>query len=170
MQGVQPKGVDENGMAINPVGKTIKSIFPYYLHSTGIGGPARRNPLKVEELTIEDLVAAVKDVRENADRVYRDIFNEFSYVTDHLRAVQPEWVAEARESMKRQQEMVVENLKEKVEQAPETTSDEFLYQDKAEATPPFATRKSNTGHGIRSLINDIAVLMKSNLCFCDQFH
>lgn len=134
MQGVQPKGVDENGMAINPVGKTIKSIFPYYLHSTGIGGPARRNPLKVEELTIEDLVAAVKDVRENADRVYRDIFNEFSYVTDHLRAVQPEWVAEARESMKRQQEMVVENLKEKVEQAMETTSDEFLYQDKKEAT------------------------------------
>ena len=76
----------------------------------------------------------MKDVRENADRIYKDIFDEFSYVTDHLRAVQPEWVAEARESMKRQQEMVVENLKEKVNQAPETTSDEFLYQDKAEAT------------------------------------
>ena len=133
MQGVQPKGVDENGVAINPVGKTIKSIFPYYLHSKGIGGPKRKHPLKVEELTIEDLELAVRDVRENADRVYKGIFEEFSYVTDHLRSVQPAWVAEAREAMKRQQEMVVENLKEKVERAPETTSDEFLYQDKAEA-------------------------------------
>ena len=134
MQGVQPKGVDENGMAINPVGKTIKSIFPYYLTHKGIGGAKRDEPLEVKQLTIEDLERAVVDARENADRIYRDIFEEFSYVTDHLRSVQPEWRAEARESMYRQQQMVVENLTEKVNQAPEKTSDEFLYQDKAEAT------------------------------------
>src|SRR5690554_3643364 len=73
MQGVQPKGVDENGQAINPVGKTIKSIFPYYLHSKGIGGPKRSEPLQVTELTIEDLEEAILDVRENADRIYKDI-------------------------------------------------------------------------------------------------
>ncbi|MFS8652473.1 MAG: sulfate adenylyltransferase, partial [Caldibacillus sp.] len=126
MQGVQPKGVDENGMAINPVGKTIKSIFPYYLTHKGIGGAKRDEPLEVKQLTIEDLERAVVDARENADRIYRDIFEEFSYVTDHLRSVQPEWRAEARESMYRQQQMVVENLTEKVNQAPEKTSDEFL--------------------------------------------
>lgn len=133
MQGVQPKGVDENGQAINPVGKTIKSIFPYYLHSKGIGGAKRTRSLEVQELTIDDLELAIKDVRENADRVYKEIFEEFSYVTDSRRSVQPEWVAEAREAIARQQKMVVDNLKTKVEQAPEQASDEFLYQDKSEA-------------------------------------
>src|SRR5699024_9297228 len=38
MQGVQPKGVDENNEAILPVGKTIKSIFPFYLEATRLGG------------------------------------------------------------------------------------------------------------------------------------
>jgi sulfate adenylyltransferase len=133
MQGVQPKGVDENGLAINPVGKTIKSIFPYYLENTGIGGPKRRNPLEVEQLTIEDLEAVVNDVRNNADRVYKGIFEEFSYVTDNLRNVQPQWVAEARESIRHQQQMVVDNLEQKVDNALEKASDEFMYQDKAEA-------------------------------------
>ncbi|WP_062350542.1 sulfate adenylyltransferase [Bacillus kwashiorkori] len=133
MQGVQPKGVDEAGMAINPVGKTIKSIFPYYLHSKGIGGVKRNRPLHVEELTIEDLEIAIKDARENADRVYREVFEEFSYVTDSLRSVQPNWVAEARESIRRQQQMVIDNLSEKVNRASEKSSDEFLYQDKTEA-------------------------------------
>lgn len=141
MQGVQPKGVDETGQAINPVGKTIKSIFPYYLHSKGIGGQKRKEPLKVEELTIEDLELAIRDVRENADKVYKEIFEEFSYVTDHFRSVQPEWVAEARESIRRQQQMVIENLQEKVDRAPEQASDEFLYQDKKEAEKELEVAK-----------------------------
>lgn len=133
MQGVQPKGIDENGLAINPVGKTIKSIFPYYLKNTRLGGPERRQALEPEQLTIEDLETVIADVRENADRVYKDIFSEFSYVTDGLRNVQPDWVAEARESIRRQQEMVVENLEEKVDKALDKASDEFMYQDKSEA-------------------------------------
>ncbi|MDC1541890.1 sulfate adenylyltransferase [Candidatus Pseudothioglobus singularis] len=133
MQGIQPKGVDENGVAVNPVGKTIKSIFPYYLHSSRIGGPKRNRPLEVEELTIEDLELAIRDVRENADRVYKGIFEEFAYVTDTLRSTQDEWVTEARENIKKQQEMVVESLKEKVDNAPEKASDEFMYQDRTEA-------------------------------------
>src|SRR5690606_19082066 len=67
MQGVQPKGVDENNQAISPVGKTIKSIFPYYLNRSKIGGGERRKPLTPEELTIEDLEVAISDVRTNAD-------------------------------------------------------------------------------------------------------
>src|SRR5699024_3691051 len=31
MQGIQPKGMDEKKQAVSPVGKTIKSIFPYYM-------------------------------------------------------------------------------------------------------------------------------------------
>lgn len=141
MQGVQPKGLDEKGEAISPVGKTIKSIFPFYLTRKGIGGPKRKEPLKVEQLTIEDLEAVIKDVRENADQIYKDIFDEFSYVADTLRSTQPEWVTEARESIHRQQEMVVENLEEKVKNAPEKASDEFMYQDKEEAEKELAVAK-----------------------------
>lgn len=133
MQGVQPKGVDENNQAINPVGKTIKSIFPYYLETSRIGGPKRRNTLTVEELTIEDLENAIRDVRSNADQVYKGIFDEFSYVTDLLRSAQDDWISEARESIHKQQEMVVEYLDEKVNKAPEKASDEFMYQDREEA-------------------------------------
>lgn len=133
MQGIQPKGVDENDLAIAPVGKTIKSMFPYYLTRSKIGGPKRRRPLKAEELTIEDLEAVITDVRENAGRIYKEIFDEYSYVSDTFRSVQPEWVASTRESIYKQQEMVIENLEEKVEAAPDKASDEFLYQDKKEA-------------------------------------
>src|SRR5699024_4119850 len=133
MQGVQPKGVDENNQAISPVGKTIKSIFPYYLTRSKIGGPKRKTPLKVEELTIEDLEAVITDARENADRIYKEIYNEFSSVSDTLRSVQPDWVASARESIYKQQEMVIDYLEEKTNKAPEKASDEFMYQDKEEA-------------------------------------
>lgn len=133
MQGIQPKGMDDNKQAISPVGKTIKSIFPYYLNRTRLGGAERERPLEVEQLTIEDLVTAITDVRENADRIYKEIYEEFSYVTDMARAVQSEWVADARETLHRHQEMVVEYLEEKVDRAEETTSDEFMYQDKKEA-------------------------------------
>ncbi|MEI3597981.1 MULTISPECIES: sulfate adenylyltransferase [unclassified Oceanobacillus] len=133
MQGIQPKGMDENQMAINPVGKTIKSIFPFYLKHERLGGAKRAEELEPEQLTIDDLVGVIRDVRENADRVYRDIYDEFTYVTDMNRSVQDDWVTEARETIHRHQEMVVQNLEEKVDQAPDTTTDEFMYQDKQEA-------------------------------------
>ncbi|RDW22097.1 sulfate adenylyltransferase [Oceanobacillus chungangensis] len=133
MQGVQPKGFDENNMAISPVGKTINSIFPYYLTRSRIGGPKRRKSLEVEELTIEDLETVITDARDNADKIYKDIFEEYSYVSDTLRSAQPDWVASTRESIHRQQEMVVEYLEEKVNKALDKASDEFMYQDKSEA-------------------------------------
>ncbi|MBS4202366.1 sulfate adenylyltransferase [Bacillus sp. FJAT-49732] len=133
MQGVQPKGLDEVGNAISPVGKTINSMFPFYLDRTRLGGPKRTTPLTVEELTNFDLEMANLDVRSNADRIYREIFEEYSSVGDINRNLQPEWVADAREALKHQQEMVIEDLEEKVKQAPSTASDEFMYQDKEEA-------------------------------------
>jgi len=133
MQGVQPKGLDEFGRSISPVGKTLKSIFPFYLTRTRLGGRKRNTPLTMEELTNLDLEAANLDVRTNADRIYRDIFDEFSSVGDVNRSLQPEWIADARESMRGQQEMVIQDLQEKVAQAPATASDEFLYQDKEES-------------------------------------
>ena len=141
MQGVQPKGIDENEQAINPVGKTIKSIFPYYLEHYQIGGAKRKTPLVADELTIEDLQAAILDVRENATQIYKDIFSQFSYVADTLRTTQPDWITEAHASMHKQQAMIVEYLEEKVTNAPNPTSDEFLYQDKEEANKELTVAK-----------------------------
>lgn len=132
IQGVQPKGLDENDEAISPVGKTIKSIFPFYLERMRLGGRKRLTPLTVEELTNLDLEAVNLDVRSNANRIYQEIFKEFSNVGDTNRNLQPEWVTEAREAVRTQQQMVIEDLEEKVKQAPTTASDEFMYQDKKE--------------------------------------
>lgn len=133
MQGIQPKGVDENNLAINPVGKAIASVFPYYMTHTRLGGPKRETPLTPDEMTIQDLEQVINDARENADRIYKDIFNEYSYASDTLRSAQPDWIAAARESIYQQQEMVIEYLEEKVRIASDELIDEFLYQDKAEA-------------------------------------
>src|SRR5690625_1778333 len=76
MQGVQPKGIDESNNAILPVGKTIKSIFPFYLDRNRLGGPKRADQLTPEELTNRDLESAVMDVRSNAHRVYKGIFED----------------------------------------------------------------------------------------------
>ncbi|NLI72606.1 MAG: sulfate adenylyltransferase, partial [Bacteroidales bacterium] len=100
---------------------------------TGIGGYKRAEPLDVTKLTIDDLTSAVKDARENADRIYREIFNEFSYATDLNRNVQPRWRTEAQSEMIEQQDMVIADLEEKVSQAPEVASDEFMYQNYEEA-------------------------------------
>lgn len=141
MQGVQPKGTDENNEATLPVGKTIKSIFPYYLNYRRLGGAERTNELKMEQLTIDDLEAAILDVRENADKIYREIFEEFSYAADLNRNAQPRWKTIARKAMHKQQAIVISDLEEKVKQAPETASDEFMYQDKKEAEKELAVAK-----------------------------
>jgi len=103
------------------------------LESDRLGGQKRDQPLEVEKLTIDDLEAAIMDVRSNADRIYKEIYEEFSYAADIRRQIQPDWVADAREAIRTQQEMVVEYLEEKVDKAPDTASDEFMYQDKEEA-------------------------------------
>lgn len=133
MQGVQPKGVDEHNVAVaQPVGKIIKSMFPYYLDYTGIGGVKRVVPLTVEELTVDDLAAAVRDVREHAGLVYDDVYNEYTQVLDRDRSMQRPWRDDARELFRQQQEQLIEELEEKLSSASEVASDEFMYQDRAE--------------------------------------
>lgn len=133
MQGVQPKGLDENEEAISPIGKTIQSIFPFYKNLKNLGGQKRKTPLTIEELTNEDLELVINDVRVNASRIYQEISNEFNNLSDMNRGLQADWITEAREALIEQQKMVIEDLKEKVKQAPNQASDEFMYQDKAEA-------------------------------------
>lgn len=141
MQGIQPKGLDADGEAMSPVGKTIKSMFPFYLEHTQLGGPKRLKPLTIEEMTNLDLEQVNLDVRSNASRIYQEVFDEFSKVGDVNRNLQPAWITEAREALHRHQQMVIQDLEEKVAQAAEKASDEFLYQDKAEATRELEVAK-----------------------------
>ena len=141
MQGVQPKGKDENNQSISPVGKTIKSIFPFYLKASRLGGPKREEPLNIEELNVRDLEAAMMDVRANAHKIYDDIADEYSYLTDVNRSIQREWISDTRDAVRAHQQMVVEYLQEKVERAPDQASDEFMYQDKEEAEKELEVAK-----------------------------
>ena len=142
LQGVQPKGVDENHEAVTqPIGKVIKSMFPYYLEYSRLGGPKRRTPLRVEDLTVADLEQAVRDVRENAGIVYADVYNEYTAVLDHDRALQPGWRDDARNEMRARQEALIADLEEKLRQAPEEASDEFMYQNREEVERELAAAK-----------------------------
>lgn len=147
MQGIQPKGVDEFNNSIYPVGRTVKGMFPFYTTYTRLGGRRRTRPLTTAELTERDLQQANTDVRDNAHRVYRDIYAEYSYAGEVYRDLQPEWITDARKLMRAQQEMVISDLEEKAAQAPEIASDEYMYQDKAEAE-----RELNVG---RKILEDI---------------
>lgn len=141
LQGVQPKGRDENGNTVLPVGKVIKSMFPFYLTHTRLGGPKRKKPLNPEELTNADLEAVILDVRTNGDLIYKQTYEEYSANTDINRASQPTWVDQARADIRKQQEMVVSDLEVKVANAPDEASDEFMYQDKKEAQKELEVAK-----------------------------
>ena len=133
IQGVQPKGVDAEGHGTLPVGNVVKSLFPYYLEHTRLGGPRRAQPLDKDNLTVGDLETANLDVRTNAGRIYSEIYSEYSSLADHNQNLQESWIVEARTAMNSHQEMVISDLQEKVTLAPEEASDEFMYQDKSEA-------------------------------------
>lgn len=154
MQGIQPKGVDEHGEAIAPVGKIVKGTFPFYMERTRLGGPKRETPLTQEELNKRDLEAAISDVRENAHRVYKEVFDEYSRVGDTNRNLQPDWQLDALDALKSQQQMVIQDLEEKVKLAPETASDEFMYQDKDEAERELEVAKKILQDIPKSLRND----------------
>lgn len=147
IQGIQPKGLDETYEAVAPVGKTLNKVFPYYTTRYGVGGAKRLQPIAVEELTNSDLLQANLDARANAGRIYQGVFEEYSNASDTNRSAQSPWIAEAREGMKHQQEMLIEDLKSKVELAPEVASDEFMYQDVKESQ-----RELDTAHQI---LNDL---------------
>lgn len=133
IQGVQPKGLNPEGEAVTPTGKIIQSMFPFYITHKGIGGHKREQPLDPETLTGDDLRACILDVRANGDLVYKQIYEEYALSADLNQEVRPAWIDAARVAIKEEQELVVDNLKKKVAIAAEETSDEYMYQDKAEA-------------------------------------
>lgn len=138
IQGVQPKGVSPDGHATLPVGKVVQSMYPYYSGHTRLGGPARDRELTTDELTLRDLEAASIDARANATNIYNDIYREYCTLADHNHSLQQTWVTEARSALHKHQQMVIDDLREKVAQAPEEASDEFMYQDKQEAERELA--------------------------------
>lgn len=146
IQGIQPKGVDEAGQSITPVGKTINSMYPYYRDRARLGGQLRRESIPTEELTTRDLEGATQDARANAGRVYDDVYSAYVSVLDHNRAVQPTWIDQAQRDMAAQQARVVADLEEKLSQAPESTSDEFMYQDRAEVERELQTARAMLEH------------------------
>lgn len=141
IQGIQPKGRNEEGDSVTPAGKIIKSMFPFYLTNKGIGGPKREKPLNPDDLTNADLEAAIANVRNNGDFVYKQTYDEFAASADLNHDVRPPWIDEARAEIRRHQEMVIRNLEEKVANAHEETSDEFMYQDRAEAEKELEVAK-----------------------------
>src|SRR5699024_10521813 len=106
MQGVQPKGLDENNESISSVGNTIKSIFPFYLNTSRLDGSERKTALEVEELSIRQLEAVMMDVRANAHKIYEGKTEEVSYLTDIIRTIQREWISDTRDAVHSQQQKV----------------------------------------------------------------
>lgn len=132
-QGIQPKGVDDSGMAVSPPGKVIKSMFPYYLEYTRLGGQQRAQPLDSNALTLADLEFVINDVREHTADIYGGVYDEYRAVLDHNRSLVPVWRGEARAGLRQKQQQLIDELIVKREQAADTASDEFMYQDRQEA-------------------------------------
>lgn len=133
IQGVQPKGRNEEGETVTPTGDIIAKYFPFYLTNIGIGGPKRDKPLNKDDMTNLDLEAAVDSVRNSGDKIYKETYEEYTATADINRNIRSPWKDKAKAEMIRHQERVIENLEQKVENADEEASDEFMYQDKEEA-------------------------------------
>lgn len=132
IQGVQPKGVDENFMGTLPVSKVIQSMYPFYTKYTRLGGTLRPQPLDPSTLTVRDLEVATADAREHATTIFDEVYREYSDLLDHNRSLQPTWLDDTRAELKSLQTRLINDLEEKLKQAPDTASDEFMYQDRAE--------------------------------------
>lgn len=141
IQGVQPKGRDHEGNAVLPVGQVIKSMFPFYITHTRLGGPKRDKPLNSDDLTNADLEAVILDVRTNGDLIYKQTYEEYASAADINRNASPTWVDKARAEMQKNQEMVIADMESKVKSAPKEASDEYMYQDKEEAEKELEAAK-----------------------------
>lgn len=151
MQGIQPKGLGDNGEGTLPVAKVIQSLFPFYTRFTRLGGAPRQQPLDAEALTVRDLELACHEARTHTGDVYDGVYREYTALLDHNRSLQPAWVDDARDALHRQQRRLLDDLDEKFRQAPEQASDEFMYQDQAEVQRELSAA--------RTLLDDIPAAM-----------
>ncbi len=141
MQGIQPKGTDEGGMAIKMPGVTVKGLFPYYLTHYKLGGYKRDKPLDPTELTIKDLEAALRDARENASEIYSKVYWEIAHAFDISRNIADKCKSEALEISREIQMSLIKMLEEKLKYAEEQVDDKFMYQDKKETLKELETAK-----------------------------
>lgn len=132
MQGIQPKGLDESGASIYPVGSIVKKMFPFYLAARRLGGKPRDTPLSWESLTLDDVERALADVRENAGRILGDIARDTEFNYDVRRDLAAPWVDEANEYCHGRQGMMVKALEEKVAAA-DPAADNKMFQSREEA-------------------------------------
>ncbi|HEY4534983.1 MAG TPA: hypothetical protein VIG71_03320 [Enteractinococcus sp.] len=133
IQGVQPKGLNDQGESVKPAGKLIQTMFPYYLTHKGIGGRKRDNPLNPADLTKDDIEAIMIDIHQNAGLIYKQTAEEYARSADINRARQPAWVEKAQADVLDEQQRVIATLEQKVANASEEASDEFMYQSREEA-------------------------------------
>src|SRR5699024_8465355 len=105
---------------------------PFYLEYTRLGGPKRKTPLNVEDLTIEDLEIVMADVRQHTGDIYGDVYDEYARVLDINRALHPSWIDRAHTELRAKQESLIAELEEKLSMAAVETDDEFMYQSKSE--------------------------------------
>jgi sulfate adenylyltransferase len=132
MQGIQPKGLDENGASIYPVGSIIKKMFPFYLVAKRLGGKPREEPLKWEDMTLEDVERALMDVRDHADRILKDIALSTEQRFDMDRDMAAYWLDEAGDYRRERQQEVIRALEEKFASA-DPGADNRMFQSKSEA-------------------------------------
>src|SRR5699024_7195744 len=91
IQGVQPQGTDEKGEAMRPVGKTIRSVFPFYMNASRLGGePGSGEQVEPEAWSLCDVRSVMLDVRGNADKIYSDISESLTFNADTNRTLQPD--------------------------------------------------------------------------------
>ena len=147
MQGIQPKGLGDDGEGTLPVAKVIQSLFPFYTRFTRLGGAPRQQPLEADALTVRDLELACHEARAHTGDVYDGVYREYTALLDHNRSLQPAWVEDARDALHRQQRRLLDDLDEKFRQAPELASDEFMYQGQAEVQQEVSAA--------RALLDDI---------------
>ena len=140
-QGIQPKGVGPDGKALKGPGETVKGLFPYYLTHYRLGGYSRKEKLDPAKMTLQDLETSLSDARENASRIYEDIYNEFIHFFDVSRNVTVRQKAEALAEALRMQEDLVKTLEEKIQIAEDKVKDPFMYQDKEEAKKELEVAK-----------------------------
>src|SRR5699024_7946733 len=127
------KVIDENDKTTLQVEKSIKKVFPFYLDTYNLARRKRETPLHPDELTNRELEAASLSVRDNDERVYKEVSEEYNNAGDINHSLHPSLILSAREDIRLQQEMIIKDLEYKVKQSPDKASDEFMYQDKEEA-------------------------------------
>jgi sulfate adenylyltransferase len=115
IQGVVPKGVGPDGNAVGPPGKVIKRLFPFYLVAHRLGGHPRRKPLNWEDLNLNNVRRALKEVRDNSENILKDIYREFEYGADIDRAVTSKWVQDATTTAMEDQKLTIDLIEARLE-------------------------------------------------------